>query len=206
MYAEPKDSPWIHAPHHIPGSREAGVDCGVLTILQNYGLKNKSVPLFCMECYKVVVCPQSLAQVHKIEKWQADLGVACKVGAERRSYTQRGWGAYFYCRGLEESRERYKQVREWVDENLGEDIKVFIKRACTEFEQDLGASDKWKTAEYETADGSFTQEDLEKEFFEKVLEYTPMKEKQSDVSVHNTWDIWDNWDKATRPPVTYEEK
>jgi len=97
-----------------------------------------------MECYKVVVGIETLEQVHKMAEWQHSTGWACKVGAERRNYTQRKWGAYFYCRGVEAGRERYKEVREWVDENLGKDVKVFLKRGCTEFEQHMGDSDKWE--------------------------------------------------------------
>lgn len=195
--SEPIDTPWLHAPHSIPGSVEARVDCGILTILHNHGLQRESVPLFCQECYKVVVVPSSLDHVHKIAEWQADLGVAGKVGAEQRSYTQRKWGAYFYCRGVEEGRERYKQVREWVDENLCKDVRVFLKRGCTEFEQHLGDSDKWESIEH--------QEEIEKEFFD-VIEYAQVESSQSDVVKDNVWDIWDVWDKGTQDPVTYHEE
>jgi len=195
---EPNDSPWIHAPHRIPESEEAGVDCGILTIMHNHVLQRKAAPTFCMECYKVVIVPKSLEHVHKIHEWQQGLGVACKVGAERRPYTQRVWGAYFYCRGVEQGRERYKQVREWVDENLGEDVVVFLKRACTEFEQNLGDSDQWEKIP--------NQDEIEKEFLGEVLDYEPFSTYQSDVSQHDTWDIWDEWDAANQPPVTYHDK
>jgi len=150
-----------------------------------------------MECYKVVIVPETLDHVHKIAEWQDSLGVACKVGAERRNYTQRKWGAYFYCRGIEEGRERYKMVREWVDENLGKDIKVFLKRACTEFEQNLGDSDKWKPLQY--------QDEIEKEALE-VIDYLPAVEEQAAPIKHHVWDIWDDWDRMNRPPVTYHDE
>jgi hypothetical protein len=150
-----------------------------------------------MECYKVVVIPESLAQVHKIAEWQDGLSVACKVGAERRPYTQRVWGAYFYCRGVEEGKERYKMVREWVDENLGKDIKVFLKRACTEFEQNLGESDKFKMLP--------DQELIEAEG-ETIFDYETGIGSQADPIKHHVWDIWDDWDKKNQKPITYHDE
>ena len=34
-YAQPHDTPWLHAPVSIPGSREIDMDCGTLTIFHN---------------------------------------------------------------------------------------------------------------------------------------------------------------------------
>ena len=197
VVAEPFDTPWHHAPVAIPGSREQGLDCGLLTIYHNYVFGQKAVHSFCMDCYKVVVVLETKEQVHKVAEWQHGLGVACKVGAERRNYTQRKWGAYFYCRGVEEGRERYKMVRKWVDENLGEHIKVFLKRACTEFEQHLGDSDKWQTLEH--------QDEIEEEG-KKIFDYEPAEPFQSEAIKHHVWDLWDAWESDNRDPVTYHEE
>lgn len=191
------DTPWLHAPIAIPGSREQGVDCGLLTIYHNYVFDQKSCHSFCMECYKVVVVLETKEQVHKVAEWQDGLGLACKVGAERRNYTQRKWGAYFYCRGVEEGRERYKMVREWIDENIGPHIKVFLKRACTEFEQHMGDSDKWEMLPY--------QKEIEEEG-EGVFDYTPAAPIQSGPIKHHVWDVWDLWEEDNRDPVTYHEE
>ena len=43
------ETPWIHAPASIPGSRESGVDCGFLTIMHNYVFQQKAVHSFCMD-------------------------------------------------------------------------------------------------------------------------------------------------------------
>jgi RNase P subunit RPR2 len=196
--SQPYDTPWLHAPVPIPGTRENDIDCGLLTIYHNYVFQQKAAHTFCMNCYKVVVMPETLEQVHKIAEWQHDLGVACKVGAERRNYTQRKWGAYFYCRGVEEGRERYKMVRKWVDENLGEHIKVILKRACTEFEQHMGDSDKWEMVP--------NQEAIEKEGAEEIFGYKPISPFQAEAIKHHVWDVWDAWDKDNKPPVTYHEE
>jgi len=195
---QPHDTPWHHAPVPIPGSLESGVDCGILTIFHNHVFNQQSVHSFCMDCYKVVVVPETKEQVHKIAEWQHSLGVACKVGAERRNYTQRKWGAYFYCRGVEEGRERYKMVRKWVDENLGKDIKVFLKRACTEFEQHMGDSDKWEKIP--------NQEEIEKEGIKDIFDYSPVPPIQASAIQHHVWDVWDAWEEDNRAPVTYHEE
>ena len=197
LMSHPVDVVWLYADTKMPGTEETGLDCGFFTYMHNLIFKQKAVHSYCMECYKVVVCPSSLNQVHKIAEWQKDLGVSCKVGAESRNYTQRVWGAYFYCRGVEEGRERYKQVREWVDENLGEDVKVFLKRACTEFEQHMGDSDKWEKIPH--------QDEIEAEAIE-VIPPIGLDTVQADVVKHHVWDTWDQWDKDNQPPVTYHEE
>lgn len=195
--AQPHNTPWHHAPTPIPGIVEANLDCGILTHYHNHVFQQKAVHSFCMNCYKVVVVPETLDQVKQIAEWQSETGWPCKVGAERRPYTQRVWGAYFYCRGVEAGKERYKEVRKWVDENIGEHIKVFLKRACTEFEQNLGDSDKWEKIPY--------QDEIEEEG-KKVFRATILQPNQSEVIQHHVWDLWDAWDNDNQPPVTYHEE
>ena len=195
--SQPRDTPWLHAPVHIEGMIENGFDCGYLTHMHNLVFQREAVHSFCMECYKVVVMPETLEQVHKIAEWQHGTGWACKVGAERRPYTQRKWGAYFYCRGVEKGRERYKDVREWVDENLGKDIKVILKRACTEFEQHMGDSDKWEKIPH--------QDEIEAEAI-KVFDYEPAESIQCEAVQHHVWDVWEAWDEDNQAPITYHEE
>ena len=194
---QPYETTWVHAPVAIPGSLEAGVDCGYLTIMHNHVFQRRAVHSFCMECYKVVVCPKTLAQVHRIMEWQLSTGWAGKVGSEIRNYTQRAWGAYFYCRGVEQGRERYKHVREWVDENLGRDVNVFLKRGCTEFEQNMGDSDKWRKLP--------KQDEIEEEA-KRIIEYEPMPPNQAEPIDYNVMLAWKCWEADNRAPVTYHEK
>ena len=196
------DVPWLYGQVPIPGLLENGIDCGYLTILHDHVFDRKAVPTFCMECYKVGVEPQSLEQVHKIADWQqsecTEKGWPCKVGAEARPYSRKLWGAHFYCRGLDEAKERYKEVRAWIDENLGKDVKVFIKRGCTEFEQHVGPSDKWKKV--------YNQDEIEAEARE-VIVYTPPKSGgQPEVLQHHIYDVWDMVDANSKFPVTYHEE
>jgi hypothetical protein len=195
--AQPWETPWLLADPRIPGILETGLDCGIFHTFHEHVLQKLAVHSFCMECYKVVIMPTTKEQVHKIAGWQKETGWSCKVGAEIRNYTQRKWGAYFYCRGIEEGRERYKEVRKWVDENLGEDIEVILKRGCTEFEQSLGDSSQWEMIP--------EQEVLEQEFRE-IIDYVPMTEAQAPAIAHAVWDFWDKWEKDNQKPTTYHEE
>jgi hypothetical protein len=76
-------------------------------------------------------------------------------------------------------------------------VKVFLKRACTEFEQHMGDSDKWEKIPY--------QDEIEAEG-KKVIDYEPMVQDQCDAVKHGVWDMWDEWDRANQKPVTYHDK
>ena len=88
-------TPWSHAPCPIPGMKEAGFDCGLMHLMFGYLFQEQSVPIFCQDCYKVVVVPETLENVKKISSWQhtecAPNGWACKTGAERSQYTFCRW-------------------------------------------------------------------------------------------------------------------
>jgi hypothetical protein len=72
------------------------------------------------------------------------MGVPSKCGLERRESVHGLYGGYFYCRGKEAGKRRYKEVRQLVDKHLSPDTVVMLKRYCTEFEigpGSLGRSD-----------------------------------------------------------------
>jgi len=71
----------------------------------------------------------------------------CKCGIEKRDFVPRNYGGYFYCNGLEVGRQRYKTVRKLIDDHISPDIKVILKRFCTEFEMMFGPSDQYKQPE-----------------------------------------------------------
>jgi hypothetical protein len=112
------------------------------------------VPSKCHQCFKVVVRPKTLKQLFLLEKLEMAMGVPCKCGIEVRDSVGPNpgdspgiglYGGYFYCTGLQEGIERYKQVRKAVNEyeGLGWEVPVILKRACTEFELLCGDSTKW---------------------------------------------------------------
>jgi len=190
---------WRYSPTRIPDRKR---DCAYLHMLFDAALKKVgAVPEFCMECYKVVVYPRDLADVGAIENWQQNgeaAGWACKVGADRRPYTNHFWGAYFYCRGLEEARSRYAKVAAWVDENLGDDVEVIIKRGCTEYENVFHDSEQWRTTDQSLK--------IEAEA-EMVIDPGDSPCIQPDVLGFDTYHVWREHAAAIdRETVTYHDE
>lgn len=115
--------------------------------LFNHVLESKSIPLRCMDCWKVVAIPRNLIGLRAVYSIQQRGKWLAKCGLEGdRPNSDRLYGAYWYCDSREEGRKRKEQVKELVHLNfdLGPDVDVYLKRGCTEFEQALGRSDEWK--------------------------------------------------------------
>lgn len=105
----------------------------------------KHIHSYCRNCYKVVVKPRNIVELFDLYERQKDMGTACKCGMEVRETTSSLWGGYFYNRGKEAGKEKYKEVRGLVDEYLSPETPVILKRYCTEFElgpDGKGPSDK----------------------------------------------------------------
>ena len=100
------------------------------------------IPNQCRKCYKVVVRPRTLEELFNLYELQEGMGVPCKCGMELRDTVHGLYGGYFYCKGLEEGKERYEQVRKLVDEKLSTETIVILKRYCTEFELEGIPSDQ----------------------------------------------------------------
>ena len=94
----------------------------------------KHIPAYCRECYKVVVGPRTLVELFDLYELQREIGVPCKCGIELRKTDIRLYGGYFYCRGIEEGKQRYEEVRNLVNKHLSKQTTVILKRYCTEFE------------------------------------------------------------------------
>jgi len=118
----------------------------VMTVLPQ---EMRFVPSGCQNCYKVVVRPKTLKQLFALEELQRRLDLASKCGIEIRPRVFGLYGGYFYNRGLDEGIQCYKIVRQAVDEDkeLGPDVAIILKRACTEMEHGVGPSDKWVITE-----------------------------------------------------------
>jgi hypothetical protein len=74
---------------------------------------------------------------------------------------------------------------------------VILKRACTEFEQHLGDSDKWEKLPH--------QDEIEAEAL-KVFDYQMADNTQCEAIQHHVWDVWEAWDEDNQAPVTYHEE
>jgi hypothetical protein len=114
-----------------------------------------------MECFKVVVRPENVIELIKLKEIQEKLPreIQCKCGTEdQRSNVEAAYGGYFYSRGIEAGLDMLDNVRFILQDKVKGDI--FLKRACTEYEQRFGASNTWvynpKEAEYsEWIDNNF---------------------------------------------------
>ncbi len=151
------DKPWIYV------NPQPGAGCPVYQAIVD---GCKFIPTPCLNCWKVVVAPNSLFELMQLYKLQIEFtadrmgtGRFCKCGTEIRPYTHRNYGGYFYCKSQEHGLHRYEQVRKMADE-INPNINVTLKRYCTEFELALGPSDK-----YEWVDGTA---DLEAAIFNAV--------------------------------------
>lgn len=136
------DTPW----HHI---KHAFMDCQmwhrIMFDFVSANMANPFVPSKCQNCWKVVVRPQTLKGLFALEAIQIALDRPSKCGIEVRKSVHGLYGGYFYNPSFYEGIERYKEVRKAVDDHpdLGRDISVILKRACTEFEHLVGDSKYW---------------------------------------------------------------
>jgi len=102
------------------------------------------IPSFCLNCWKVVVRPNTLDEVFQLHDMMLGWNRSSKIGIEVRAYVQSLYGAYFYNNSLEEGNECLEFVKEQVHSKINPEIDVHLKRYCTEFELRHGDSDKYK--------------------------------------------------------------
>jgi hypothetical protein len=138
------ETPWVHVKHAV--GKRCTMDHHLL--FQCFRI----IPKRCMSCWKVVVAPRTFAELMGLLQLQYELQVPAKCGIEVRPYTPRLYGGYFYTNSVEEGRDRHRQVREAVDKHISPDVKVILKRGCTEFEMSTrpghGASPFWRYDDY----------------------------------------------------------
>ena len=121
-----ENTPWVYV-QSIPTSRCEIYHKVFFNCMQH-------IHSHCRSCWKVVVRPKTLEQLFNLYELQKEMGVACKCGMELRDSVHGLYGGYFYTRSKMEGLERYKQVRALVDECMGKDVDILLKRYCTEFE------------------------------------------------------------------------
>lgn len=132
------NSPWIHT--KLARNR----NCGLWHMYhQAFGFIHST----CQECWKVVVRPRNLVELHKLLDLEKLLDLPSKCGIEKRETVCGLYGGYFYNDSLEQGRECYKIVRENVSHNISPDVVVILKRGCTEFELEGEPSDTWEVSQ-----------------------------------------------------------
>ncbi|MFH1738950.1 MAG: hypothetical protein ABIH23_08060 [bacterium] len=146
-------------------------------------IEKRFAPLGCQDCFKIVARPRTLEQLFELEKVMVQLDLPSKLGIEIRPTVFANYGSYFYNRGLPAGLECYKKVRAAVDASpkLGPDIKVILKRGCTEIEHGIGRSDEWKV----------TQEQVAFELYlrERFVDDIPVL-NQSDLVINEVHQRW----------------
>ena len=143
------NTPWIHVKH------AENKKCWLWNdvFYQQFGLIHSG----CQGCWKVCVRMKTLKQLVELLELQKILDRPSKCGIEVREHVHGLYGGYFYNDSLEEGKECYKTVRTAINQALtdGVEVKVVLKRACTEMEHAEGDSTEWKIA-----DGQMDLEDI----------------------------------------------
>lgn len=192
--------------------------------------QKRCVPIGCQSCWKVVIVPRTLEELFATYFLQQFLGRPGKCGTEtERENTDKLYGGYFYNHSLEEGQECYAAVVKAVTEievfqrvlfgcpitvkfNKNPMPKIVLKRACTEFEQHVGPSDKWTITP--------EQEEVE-ELCNGVFVDDRVKPTQPDFAVAHimkdwihrafkvgdeTYKLFTNGNSLFAPVVTYHEE
>jgi len=187
IYAETHlawDTPWHHVYH------AGNLDCHIWhKITFDFVFKAAKVqlaPMHCHNCYKVVCRPPTLKSLFALLDLQKRMGRPSKCGIEIRDTVFGLYGGYFYNWGLEAGLECYEAVRAEVDKDpeLGKDVPVILKRACTEFELLCGPSDKW-----EITDKQVELESLIHNTFVRDIKHRTQPD-HAIASVHRKWIEW----------------
>ena len=136
-------TPWCHAKGSI--KKHCNLDHNIAFNIFNI------IPPRCLQCWKVVVTPQTFDQLMKLEQLEIQLGYPSKCGIELRDYTPKFYGGYFYNNSLDEGREKLDIVKKAVAEHISKEVadEVILKRGCTEFEMIKGPSPYWHITEEE---------------------------------------------------------
>jgi hypothetical protein len=108
-----------------------------------------AVPYGCRECYKVHVTPKTLREL--VAAWQVAKGIACpsKWGVNfENPYSRNYYAGVFYTTGVDMARAVHATARAAFDgvPALGPGLELAIKRACSEYEEAIGPSDRFEFA------------------------------------------------------------
>lgn len=155
------------------------------------------IPSHCLNCWKVVVKPNSLAQLMQLYALQLkmieeDSQCYCKCGIETREHVFGNYGGYFYNRSYEAGLDKLELVENLVHNEIDKDISVYLKRYCTEFEIAYGPSQLYK-------------QPIKAPHYEKLIsDYFVMQEfhlvqsNETRMHIMNKWFefAWDRGDKT----------
>lgn len=197
------NTPWIH--QKIARNR----NCGLYHI---YFEAFKFIHSVCQDCWKVVVRPRTLMELHRLLEMQKVMGLPSKCGIERRDSVFGLYGGYFYNDSLAQGLDCMDLVRVNVDSNISSDVPIFLKKGCTEFELEIGPSDEWEVSD-EQKEMEYLLMDIVDNDISKSVQPDHLKD-----SVFRTWIHWayqngdltykeyTDGEPLFRPYVTYERE
>lgn len=96
-------------------------------------------PSGCLDCWKIVIKPRTVAECIEVYEIINAMGVQGKAGYDARDYTAGHWAAFVYTGGVKEAQEMWVKVRRAIPI----EIPVILKRGCTEMEEKI-PSTRWK--------------------------------------------------------------
>jgi len=130
------DTPWVHT--SVQNCKLCSLDHNV--IFNNFGI----IPQRCMDCWKICCTIPDFNHLMRMKQMQQNWFVtSSKCGIELRDYTPKHYGAYFYTGSLDEGRDVFPVLKEKIEDEVGPDVHIILKRACTEFEIARGPSPAW---------------------------------------------------------------
>jgi hypothetical protein len=110
------------------------------------------IPSQCHQCWKVVIRPRTIEELFALYEYQMhQYNAPCKCGIEDRGYVEGIYGGYFYNDSLEAGKECLDKVIREFSSKFSPEMPIYLKRACTEFEQSWGDSAKWEISDDQKA-------------------------------------------------------
>jgi len=158
--------------------------------LKYYFLRYGIISRNCFNCWKTVCRPKTITQLFAIEELQKEIyekhGYPGKCGLETRGYGKyKGPYASFWYNplegGLVEARRRTRVIERLIHEEIGPDIPVILKRACTEMEEKAGPSNHWVYPE-----DQHEYEDKLDDFF-GLITYEAVPQELMKIHRHKKW-------------------
>jgi len=140
VYKTTKESemPWVLI------RKDPSRDCNRwLGIYFNY---YRIIPSKCFGCMKIVFRPNNLEECFAVEEVQQDMGMYSKYGMEQREFCPHLYGAFWYVpmgANLARAQQLHGEVKKALETKLNREVKLILKRACTEMELGYGDSTTW---------------------------------------------------------------
>lgn len=159
------------------------------------------LPFSALDCWKVVIPLKRAQDLFMLYNFMnKDYGrPRCKLGKEVRPFVKsRNYGGYYYHNTKEDGLETKNSLSKELEQHFGRKMELYLKRGCTEYEMDIGPSDKW--------DEIMTDEELG--FQKLVLSYCDFTSDEADPPLppddYQTQMIIDGWfDWAKKVEVDY---